>query len=473
MLKLELEESIGTQAILQFNTSIVQTLGGFEQRIINWDRGLLKFDLSKAILSQNELNYLLEFHDAVLGQKETFLYKDWTDYKCTDYFDAGGEKYNFHTRGVLRKIGANTFKAYKRYAIAGKFIYRPIEHIDTATFQGYEYRFNPPSQVPINCTIDSEGIITTTSNLISGSDYYWKGEFYVPVRFETDELEYKIELATEEEIVYSIPKTSLIEVRSSAEPYENFDPNDTLPANEIDIAMDLSIVSSFATNVKQLDSRFDRRDSERTVPIAKWKLGRRQTLDRRDLNYLISLFRVARGRGTKMVFVDRTGYKALPTNNLAPYETSLVARFDSDELTVSFEGNETFSVDSLVLKELLYETKTIVQTTNIVTPIFFQPISYQIDPPSTVANFIGLKARIRSIVPASNNYPNVTPSGYFTVNGVTYTGAQLMSLGNIQRYVEHPISGVVYVDPSGHYVPMTALIFTIEWSGIKAIAPTT
>ncbi|MGL4881207.1 MAG: DUF2460 domain-containing protein, partial [Waterburya sp.] len=445
MLKFELEESIGAQTILQFNTSIVQTLGGFEQRIINWDRGLLKFDLSKAILSQGELNSVLEFHAAVLGQKETFLYKDYTDYQCTHYFDGGGEKYNFHTRGVLRKIGANTFKAYKRYAIAGKFIYRAIEHIDESTFEGYEYRSNPNSIVPITCSIDPEGIITASSNLIANSDYYWSGEFYVPVRFDTDEIEYQVKLKTEDETVYSLLKTSLIEVRSSAEPYETFNPDDTLPATEIDLAINLSIASSFTTNVKQLDSLFDRRDSERTASVAKWKLGGRQTLDRRDLNYLISLFRVARGRGTKMIFVDRTGYKALPTNQLAVFETPLVARFDSDEFTVTIEGNETYAVDSLVLKELLYETKTIVQTASVITPIFFQPTPYQINPPSTVADFIGLKSKIRSIVPFSNNYPNSTPSGYFIVNGVTYTGAQLMSLGNLQRDVEHPISGVVFV----------------------------
>lgn len=467
MLKFGLKESVGVQIVLSFNTSIVQTLGGLEQRVVNWDRGLLKFDLSKAILSQEELDYLLEFHNAVLGKKEAFLYSDPSDYQATHYSSDGGSKYNFSTRGILRKISTNTFKAYKKYTVQGKTIYRPIEFLDQETFEGYEYRSDSTIN-PITCTIDPQGIITTTSNLISGSDYYWEGDFFVKVRFDLDEIEYKIVLETENEVVYSVPKTSFIEVRSNTESYQTFDPNNTIGLSQIDLALDLTIVPSFATNVKQLDSGFERRDEERTIPVAKWRLGERQTLIKKDLEYLLTFFRVARGKASNFLFADRTGYKN-PNFENDP-EILFPVRFNSDDLGITIEGNEVFGVDGLELKELLYDVKTIVRTVQVVTSIFSQERYYQINLDPELTGYFSLRSRVKSIVPSSNNAPNVTPSGYFTLNGTTYNGSQLMGLQNLNRYCDIPLSGVIFVDPSGHYVPMASLEFTIEWSGIKAYA---
>lgn len=469
MLILDIDESFGAQTVLKFNTSIVRTSAQVEQRIVNWDRGLLKFDFTAAIVSQSQLIQLQEFHAAVKGSATTFLFKDWMDCGANHYLDGGGEKYNSHTRGVLLPLGNNTFKAYKRYAIAGAFVYRPIVHLDPNSFVAYEYLSNSNNTRSLISSIDLDGTIEIqpTIPFAPNSDFYWSGDFFVPVRFDIDELEYQIEGNSEDgELLYSVPRLILSEVAEDIPAYSYVhNPKVSLIEAEIDLPVDIAIVPSFTTNRKILDSKFERVDSETQISVAKWKVGSRNILDRRDVNYLISLFRVARGRASRMRFRDRTGYKN-PDFATEP-EKLFWVRFDSDELTLKVEGEELFSCPSLNLKELIVESIDFTQTQLINTSIFFQERSYTISIPSQLNGAIALRAILKSIVPASNNYPNLIPSGYFTCNGITYTGAQLMSLGNLDRFVTFPLQGVVYVDASGHYVPMTALIFTIEWSGFR------
>jgi uncharacterized protein (TIGR02217 family) len=443
VLVFDLNESVGTQVTLKFNTSIVRTSAGIEQRIVNWDRGQLQFDLSKEILYQSDLVELQQFHEAVRGSRDAFLFKDWSDYKV----GAG--------QGVLAEYYPGYYRAYKKYICGGQTILRPILHFD-------------PDTVSIEPSGLNWGFAGVAGDLIFWGDnpepiLSWTGEFFVPVRFESDELEYKRERGGGSgEVFYSVPKLTLIEVEIEDGALFPVSANEAIEGIEDSIAdllpVDVSIVPAFSTNIKTLDSKFDRRDEENPMSIAKWKLGAREILTEAEMSFLISLFRVARGMGSRFRIKDSSGYKNLDFENVP--EKMFWVRFDSDELTYRSE-QEFFSCPNIDLRELIFDYPSL----EIMTDMEWDrtqgaPINFNIEKPIEAVDWLRVSAVLKTIRAAHCTA---------TIEGIVYASSSSESVDRQLSGLTPIVVTMTPTTPSSNLptFAMRSIEYTIVWSGLK------
>lgn len=179
--------SYGTTGGPSYKTTVVTTDSGGEQRIQQWLNGRMKWNLSTGTKSQSQMAAISTFMRARQGKARGFRFKDWTDYKATrEHF------WNGFTTGTVRLV--------KTYGDTGnteiRKIKKPIDSVAYASLYPDRRAVSPlqiftaptggsPLTVGTDYTIDyTTGIIT---GLAGSTDYYWTGEFDVPVRFDTDE----------------------------------------------------------------------------------------------------------------------------------------------------------------------------------------------------------------------------------------------------------------------------------------------
>lgn len=75
--------SYGSRGGAGFNTAIVTTQSGAEQRTARWDDPLRRYNASFGIRSHDDLNIVQEFFLARKGALRPFRFKDWGDYAST------------------------------------------------------------------------------------------------------------------------------------------------------------------------------------------------------------------------------------------------------------------------------------------------------------------------------------------------------------------------------------------------------
>ena len=173
-----------------FSTQVNRGANGVEQRNINWDRPLGKWEMGERKLQAEQLDELNAFFRRAKGKAVGFRFRDWGDYKASvdegRVAEDGGKHYLIkqyaagETRWV-RKPVADTVKVYRAGAL-------------------------------IPATIDA----TTGELTVSGSyvGLTWEGVFDVPVRFDTDELKYRLDAFIRETgqasfYVYTLPLQEL------------------------------------------------------------------------------------------------------------------------------------------------------------------------------------------------------------------------------------------------------------------------
>src|SRR4051812_15138384 len=66
----------------EFNTSVITTFGGFEQRNINWQKARGKWDISTGIKTKADMEGVNGFFRARFGKAYGFRFKDWSDYQA-------------------------------------------------------------------------------------------------------------------------------------------------------------------------------------------------------------------------------------------------------------------------------------------------------------------------------------------------------------------------------------------------------
>jgi uncharacterized phage protein (TIGR02218 family) len=120
------------QTEIQFSNFEYDNTGTAEQRIIEWADPIRIFNLSRTALKSDDLNNLLDFHEAVKGAKKDFLYCDLSDFEATKspkILENG-----VSTQGVLypNADGIRTeFILTKKYSCEGNIHYRPILYPDS------------------------------------------------------------------------------------------------------------------------------------------------------------------------------------------------------------------------------------------------------------------------------------------------------------------------------------------------------
>ena len=174
-LEIRFPESIAfnSSSIVQFNTTIVQTKNGSEQRNINWTENRMKFNVINGIKTQEELNQLLSFFRNVKGRAYGFRFKDWTDYKAVNQAIGIGNGEN------------KKFQLIKTYTIGSNTYVRKILKPVVSTISVF-----------VDCTKNNDisidlttGIITFDTAPSNNSVITATFEFDVPVRFDSDSIE--------------------------------------------------------------------------------------------------------------------------------------------------------------------------------------------------------------------------------------------------------------------------------------------
>jgi uncharacterized protein (TIGR02217 family) len=170
----------------EFRTTVVSTGSGYEQRNVDWASARCRWDLSRLLYDPATRDATIAFFRARKGRAHSFLFKDWADYFV-------GMAWNTTTK-TLDHTGAHNFAVgngsqtvfdiYKVYNSGGFTEARRITRPRSA-IRVYLNGVNQGS----GFTVDySTGRITFSTPPANGVNVGWGGEFYVPVRFDTDAL---------------------------------------------------------------------------------------------------------------------------------------------------------------------------------------------------------------------------------------------------------------------------------------------
>ncbi len=165
-----------------FETQVVQTISGHEQRNGAWALPLHRWDVSQGVKSASDFATLRSFFLAAGGRRHAWRFKDWSDYSAT------------HTDGKVTGLTVRTFQLVKRYTSGSQTLDRKIQK---PIASGFELK-NSGSTLTLTTdyTLDTAtGIVTTVIDR-TAANLTWLGEFDVPMRFDTDQLQARIEART-------------------------------------------------------------------------------------------------------------------------------------------------------------------------------------------------------------------------------------------------------------------------------------
>lgn len=176
--------SYGSTSGVEFNTTIVKTKNGYEQRNTNWSTPLRKYNVLEGARLINKIEDLRKFFISAKGRRELFLYKDWLDYKSSNHMDenitafdqlllSGGDGVKTQFQLVKQYVSSQT----ERTSIN---ITRPKNGTVLAAINN-----TPTTAFTVNY---NTGVITFNTAPISGADITVGYEFYIPCRFASDDL---------------------------------------------------------------------------------------------------------------------------------------------------------------------------------------------------------------------------------------------------------------------------------------------
>lgn len=189
----------------RFKTTILVLSSGVEKRNIDWSKTRAFYDVGYGIQSKEDFEDVIAFFYARQGRAHSFRFKDWSDYEIT-------------AQSLGSTDGSTTdFQIYKRYTSGAttydRTITRPVGSGWVVSVDGTSrtvvYTGSPTaSQVKID---PLTGIMTLGSTLaaLAAAPIIITGEFDVPVRFDTDELDVDLEVFN----AGAVPNLPVIEVR--------------------------------------------------------------------------------------------------------------------------------------------------------------------------------------------------------------------------------------------------------------------
>ena len=189
--------SFGATGGPAYQTDVVILASGYEQRNARWTDSRRKYDIGY-VKSQAEADELAAFFHAVKGRANSFRFKDHADYICTN--------------GDLQPVDENGFdwQLFKVYDSFGNYTYRKI----TKPVFGSIILYEDNVEIESDFTIDYDtGIVTFGTAKVSSAQLTWDGQFDVPCRFDTDELQATILESSVDDRLYQLNNVSVIEVR--------------------------------------------------------------------------------------------------------------------------------------------------------------------------------------------------------------------------------------------------------------------
>lgn len=164
---------------VSYMTDVIVGRNGQEVRNSLWQDPLMTFNAAFSIKSFTDIETLTKFFHAMRGREKAFIVKDFADSAVSDFTTfketANGTRTTFQLFKPYAQTIGTTTSTYERTL---KFV-----KTDTVTI---EIGGTPTTAFTVNA---STGIVTFTSAPANASVVQFKiGEFYVPVRFDIDEL---------------------------------------------------------------------------------------------------------------------------------------------------------------------------------------------------------------------------------------------------------------------------------------------
>lgn len=178
-----------------YSTDITSMKNGTEQRNINFTQPRCKYNVALGVKTEAQMAEVIKFFHARKGRGFGFRYKDWSDYRLEHELIAMGDGQK------------NKFQIIKTYTSGGFSTVRQIKKPVSGTIKVYLDSVQAEGWV---CDYTT-GIVTFTTPPESGKGIYCTGEFDVPVRFDTDEMNVGIQAGD----YFNWTSIPLVELRGS------------------------------------------------------------------------------------------------------------------------------------------------------------------------------------------------------------------------------------------------------------------
>lgn len=195
---------LGARGGPRFKTTVIALGSGYEKRNIEWSRVRGAWDISSGVKTKADMAAVIDFFYAREGRAHGFRFRDWSDYQIG-------------TPAAPLVVGTGTgsavqFPLVKRYTSGAYYYARKITR-PVASSVVVTTNESPTRAYSVNY---STGMITFTTPPANGATVYAYGEFDVPVRFDTDELDIDqviiTDVSTIDDVLH-IPSIQIVELR--------------------------------------------------------------------------------------------------------------------------------------------------------------------------------------------------------------------------------------------------------------------
>ena len=199
--------AFGSTGGAEFLTDLTETGSGFEHRNSPWATARRKYNLTTGPRRLSEIQILNRFFQARRGRLHGFLFSDWLDNSTA----IGGQTISAFDEPLQGVDGdPKRFQFYKNYATDGEIVRRRIYKLNANTVQVAQD--GRPLTLDVDYTLDVErGEITLISDVNATSKLTAGFQFYVPVRFDSDQLDVQL-VSFDTALLQSV---SLVEIRIS------------------------------------------------------------------------------------------------------------------------------------------------------------------------------------------------------------------------------------------------------------------
>lgn len=289
-----------------FKTTITRNAGDFEKRFARRLEPLFKGNIGQANLRSEMIDHVTTFFNARRGKAQGFRYRFWADYTATATPKDLGDTAS--TQGVAFLIAPNTYACYKVYSWGGQTCYKRITKLVQGTVSVFS-NGNPATGAAIN---NDTGIITYSG----GGTITWKGEFDLPVRFDTDTLPRVLMVLDDSQdpcvdeqgrALFKFESLPIVEIPAESPVFP------PAPVAEINRNIDIGFTNSdgsegFITNIVETGSEFEQTYARRLYPLFSGTLG--ELFLREEIEYWVCLFNVLRGRLTRFKWKNWADFQA-------------------------------------------------------------------------------------------------------------------------------------------------------------------
>ncbi len=291
-----LNESFDIQTSITFNTTVLTDDSTAEQRVVNWQSPLRTFDIRKKLAKKSEIDDFIAFNNLTSGSELSFLYKDPSDYSATDAEEVYSS--GIYTQGILLPVAngvRSEFQVIKHYTCGDNSHFRPITQPSGLVIKsGGVTVTNWTLGVNGKVTFDAPPTLGLTASFI----------FSVPVRFQEDEVNFRLTSHNEARSLYEIPGLILKEIREIPFYY----PVDEI-YSDLSIAFDIDFYFASTetpranTEIIELSSGFEKRN-QRADQLWMSQLGTKNKLPQSKLAKLLCFWLCAKGQGSRFDYLD-------------------------------------------------------------------------------------------------------------------------------------------------------------------------